>query len=144
MTQTRRKFLNYLLSITGLSALGAVLYPVFSYLIPPKIAEANVNSIKVGKVVHFLPNSSKILKFGREPIIVVRNMEGEFFALSAVCTHLQCIVQYQAEEKSIWCACHNGLYDLKGRNISGPPPRPLAQYKVNIVNDELIISKPVG
>ncbi len=141
MGQTRRKFLNFLLSITGIGALGAILYPVFSYLVPPKIAEANVNSVKVGKVMHFPPDSSKILKFGREPVIVVRDKQGEFHALSAVCTHLQCIVQFRTDKESIWCACHNGLYDLKGRNISGPPPKPLKEFKVNIVNDELIISK---
>jgi Rieske Fe-S protein len=41
----------------------------------------------------------------------------------------------------IWCACHNGKYDLNGHNISGPPPRPLEEYRVIVQKDEIFISK---
>jgi len=41
-------------------------------------------------------------------------------------------VQYRAETSQIWCACHNGLYDLSGSVVSGPPPRPLEAFKVNL------------
>ena len=62
-------------------------------------------------------------------------------AFSAVCTHLDCIVQYRPEMKGIWCACHNGQYDLNGQNTGGPPPRPLEEYAVNLRGDEVIVSK---
>ncbi|MEJ2722719.1 MAG: Rieske (2Fe-2S) protein [bacterium] len=81
------------------------------------------------------------MKFGRKPVILIRTDTGEFHALSATCTHLECIVQYRSDLKEIWCACHNGLYDLKGRNISGPPPRPLTEYAVNVSEDEIHISE---
>jgi cytochrome b6-f complex iron-sulfur subunit len=141
---SRRRFLNILIGGGILGWIGSVIYPVFSYLIPPKIPEANVNSIKAGKVEEFPPNSYKILKFGRQPVILVKTESGEFHALSATCTHLQCIVQYRKDTKQIWCACHNGVYGLDGRNISGPPPRPLDEYTVNIVNDEITIINPLG
>jgi Rieske Fe-S protein len=57
------------------------------------------------------------------------------------CTHLQCTVQYRSDTQHIWCACHNGHYDLNGRNIAGPPPKPLEQYLVNIRGDEIVVSK---
>jgi len=41
----------------------------------------------------------------------------------------------------IWCACHNGKYDLNGRNVSGPPPRPLDEFKVIVQGEEVLISK---
>jgi Rieske Fe-S protein len=41
----------------------------------------------------------------------------------------------------IWCACHNGYYDMNGRNIAGPPPRPLTEYKVVQKGDDIIVSK---
>jgi Rieske Fe-S protein len=50
-------------------------------------------------------------------------------------------VQYRGDLKQIWCACHNGLYDLHGRNVSGPPPRPLDEYSVNVINDEILVSR---
>jgi Rieske Fe-S protein len=53
-------------------------------------------------------------------------------------------VQYKDDTKQIWCACHNGIYDLKGRNVSGPPPRSLDNYIVKVVNDEIIITTQAG
>jgi cytochrome b6-f complex iron-sulfur subunit len=138
----RRKFLDILLGAGLLGWLGSVFYPIISYLKPPPIPKANVNSMKAGLVSELPPNSGKIVKFGRKPVILIRTESGDFKAFSAVCTHLDCIVQYRKDLKQIWCACHNGHYDLRGVNISGPPPRPLAEFNVNIVNNEIIISRP--
>ncbi|OGU57333.1 MAG: hypothetical protein A2V66_03030 [Ignavibacteria bacterium RBG_13_36_8] len=140
----RRQFLNTILGFGGIGALVAILYPVLSYLIPPKIAEAKVTSVKVGKASEFEQNSSKIIKFGRKPVLLIKKESGEFGAFSATCTHLDCIVQYRTDTKQIWCACHNGVYDLKGRNVSGPPPRPLEEFVVKTVNDEIIITTQTG
>ncbi|MDH3217005.1 MAG: Rieske (2Fe-2S) protein [Candidatus Krumholzibacteria bacterium] len=141
MAVSRRQFTNLLLGGGLLGWLGSALYPIVSFLRPPKIPEANVQSVKAGLASEFSANSSEILKFGRQPVILIRTESGDFRALAATCTHLDCIVQYRSDLKQIWCACHNGLYDLKGRNISGPPPRPLDQFAVNIVNDEILVSK---
>ena len=138
---TRRKFLNIILGSSLLGWLGSTFYPVISYLIPPKNPEAKVNSVKAGIISDFPVNSSKIIKFGRQPVILIRTDSRDFRAFAATCTHLDCIVQYRTDSKQIWCACHNGKYDLKGRNVSGPPPKPLEQYSVNLVNDEIIVSK---
>lgn len=137
----RRQFTNFLLAGGLVGWIGSVLYPVISYLRPPKVAEANISSVKAGLSSEFAANSSEIVKFGRKPVILIRTESGEFRAFSATCTHLDCIVQYRSDLKQIWCACHNGLYDTRGRNISGPPPRPLEEYAVNVVNDEILISK---
>jgi len=137
----RRKFLNIVLGSGLLGWLGSVFYPVFSFLNPPKNTEAKVNSVKAGIVSDFPANSGQILKFGRKPVILIRGVKGEFHAFAATCTHLDCIVQYRSDTKQIWCACHNGIYDLKGRNVSGPPPKPLEEFSVTLVNDEIIVSK---
>ena len=141
MIINRRKFLNTLLSIGGIGGIGAILYPVISYLIPPKTTEPKVNSIKAGSDANFPSNSYKILKFGRQPVILIKTVDKQYKALSASCTHLDCIVQYRSDTKQIWCACHNGIYDLNGKNISGPPPRPLQQFIVKVIKDEIIVSK---
>ncbi len=142
MAETRRKFLNVLIGGALVGWLGSLLYPVFSFLKPPKLAEANINSVKAGLVSDFAVNSGHIIKFGRTPVMLIRTETGEFRAFEATCTHLDCIVQYRGDLKHLWCACHNGHFDLQGRNISGPPPRPLAQFTVNVVNDEVVVSKP--
>ena len=140
MGTNRRKFLNSLLGIGSLGAFSAIVYPIISYLVPPKIAEVKINSLKVGPAIEFKNNSSKIVKFGRTPVILIRNKEGEFKALEATCTHLDCLVQFREDTQQIFCACHNGIYDLHGRNISGPPPKPLKEYVVNIIDDEIRIT----
>ncbi|MBI1761897.1 MAG: ubiquinol-cytochrome c reductase iron-sulfur subunit [Acidobacteria bacterium] len=137
----RRKFLNYLLGTSTGATLVAIFYPVIKFVIPPQVIEATQNSVVAGKLNEFAVNSGKIIKFGNKPVILIRTPTGDLKALSAVCTHLDCIVQYQPEAKGIWCACHNGRYNLNGQNISGPPPRPLEEYTVNVRGDDVIISK---
>jgi Rieske Fe-S protein len=108
---------------------------------PPKIIESTESSVVAAKQNEVPVNTGKIFKFGSKPGIVVRTDSGELKAFSAVCTHLDCIVQYQPETKQIWCACHNGQYNLNGKNVGGPPPRPLEEFKVNTRGDEIVVSK---
>lgn len=140
-SQPRRSFLDYLLGSTALATLGAIIYPVFKFMSPPQIVESAENSVVAAKLSEVPPNSGKIFKFGNKPGILVRSATGEFKALSAVCTHLECIVQYRDDTKQIWCACHNGQYNLSGKNIGGPPPRPLEEYKVNTRGDDVVVTR---
>ena len=140
MKLDRRKFLNVLLGLGGIGGIFAIFYPILSFLLPPKTTEPTVNSVKAGMSKDFSSNSSKIIKFGKKPVILIKTDEGNFKAFSATCTHLDCIVQYKNDTKQIWCACHNGTYDLSGRNVSGPPPRPLDVYDVKIIKEEIIIT----
>ncbi|MFA5804033.1 MAG: Rieske (2Fe-2S) protein [Melioribacteraceae bacterium] len=140
MKLDRRKFLNMLLGFGGIGGIVSVFYPIFSFLIPPKTPEPTVNSVKAGMSKDFPSNSSKIIKFGRKPVILIKTEDNQYKAFSATCTHLDCIVQYKTDTKQIWCACHNGTYDLSGRNVSGPPPRPLDVYDVKIIKEEIVIT----
>ncbi len=138
---SRRDFLNYLLGFGFLGWLAAVLYPLYSYLKPPAAPEVDVSNIKVGKVADIENNSSVMFKVGNKPGILIRTSSGEFKAFSATCTHLDCTVQFKKDEGLIWCACHNGRYDLNGKNISGPPPAPLTPFNIVIQKDEIFVSK---
>jgi len=138
---TRRGFLNYIMSITGIGFGASILYPLFSFLKPPKQNEVEVSSVMACKLSELEKESHKIIRFGNKPVILIRTAEDKLVAFSAVCTHLDCTVQYKKEMGTIWCACHNGKYDLTGRNISGPPPRPLDPFIVNLKGDEIYISK---
>jgi cytochrome b6-f complex iron-sulfur subunit len=137
----RRSFLNWLLGLWATGVAAAILYPVLRYLVPPEIPEAATQSMSGGKAASLLPNSGRIVPFGSAPAIIIRTAAGEYRAFSAVCTHLSCTVQFRPDLQHIWCACHNGHYDLFGRNTEGPPPRPLEPYDVNIRDDEIVVSK---
>lgn len=135
----RRDFLNILLGGGIIAWLGALLFPVFKYLEPPAVDEVKVTSVKIGAVDAMEKDSGKIIKFGNKPVIVIRKKSGDYVAFSAECTHLDCIVQFRKDYNQIYCACHNGRYDLNGRVASGPPPAPLKKYGVAINNSEVTI-----
>jgi cytochrome b6-f complex iron-sulfur subunit len=132
MELKRRSFLDGLLSLGFVSTAIAVFYPVWRFVIPPANAEPATDSVVAGKVTEFQPNTGAVLKFGTKPAILIRTPDGGFKAFTAVCTHLDCTVQYKSDTSQIWCACHNGLYDLAGNVVSGPPPRPLEAFTVNL------------
>lgn len=137
----RRNFLDILLGTSAVATLGAIVYPILRFMSPPQIVESAENSVVAAKLSEVPPNSGKIFKFGNKPGILVHTAQGEFKAFSAVCTHLECIVQYKEDTKQIWCACHNGQYNLSGQNIGGPPPRPLEEFKVNTRGDEVVVTR---
>ncbi len=138
---SRRNFLDYLLGFSAFATLGAIFYPIFKFMVPPEVVEAQQNSVSVGKNAEIASNSGKIFKFGSKPGIIIRTETGDLKAFSASCTHLDCIVQYDPGSKQIICACHNGIYDLTGKNVSGPPPRPLEEFAVNVKGDEITVTR---
>ena len=71
-------------------------------------------------------------------------VSAELKAMAATCTHLDCTVQHRPDLGIVWCSCHNGRYDLDGKNISGPPPRPLEKYVVNEVGDDIFVVREAG
>src|SRR5512133_3498658 len=108
----RRRVLNVLLGTSVGTVLAAVFYPIARFMNPPRVAEASQRSVTAGKASELRPNSGKIFQFGTKPGIVVRTPEGQIKAFSASCTHLNCTVQYREDSEGIWCACHNGRFDL--------------------------------
>jgi len=139
--QGKRDFLKYFLGGSLTAWVAAVVYPLIAYLKPPKQAEVEVTSVKAGKSSEIEKESGQIVRFGTKPVILIRTADGELRAFSATCTHLDCTVQFRKDMGVIWCACHNGKYDFKGRNIAGPPPRPLERYTVRTRGNEIIVSK---
>jgi len=139
--EPRRSLIRWLMGSGFAISLSSFLYPVIRFLNPPPVSEAAVNEAVAGKVEDLRPNSGKIVRFGDNPVLLIRVSQTEWRALSAVCTHLSCIVQYQPERARIWCACHNGVYNLQGQVVSGPPPRPLKPYAVHIRQDEVVITQ---
>jgi cytochrome b6-f complex iron-sulfur subunit len=138
---TRRRLVEVLLGGGLLASLASFLYPVLRYLVPPAVADLGGDSVVAAKVNELKPNSARIFRFGSRPGMLIRTAEGEYRAMSATCTHLSCTVQYRDDLREVWCACHNGMYDLNGRNVSGPPPRPLEAFDVHVRGDEIVVAR---
>lgn len=113
----------------------AIVYPVVRFISPPRVPEATTREVEAGASndPELMQKGYKIVRFGADPIIVIRLSESDIRAFTATCTHLDCIVEFQKGKDRIWCNCHGGEYDLTGRNVSGPPPRPLEPLQVKLV-----------
>lgn len=137
----RRRFLQIVLGGGFVASLMSFVYPVLRYLVPPAATDLGGDSVIAGKASELKANSAKIFRFGSRPGILIRTADGEYRAMSATCTHLSCTVQYRNDLHQVWCACHNGMYDLSGRNVSGPPPRPLESYDVHVSGEDVVVSR---
>lgn len=138
---SRRSFLNVLLGAGVVGWAGSVLYPVFEYFKIPPRSDEEPDSVVAAKLADLKPNEGVVFKFGSEPALLVLSSDGKLRAFSAVCTHLDCTVRYRPDLQKIHCACHNGLYDMNGQNIAGPPPRPLPQFKVVLRGEDVVVSR---
>jgi cytochrome b6-f complex iron-sulfur subunit len=129
--RSRRSVLDLLLRVGVVGWLASALYPVIRYLTPLPLAgptgPVRLTRDEVGKVER---DKFAIVPVGGSRVLVLEDSAGELHALDAKCTHEGCTVRYQPDNAIIWCACHNGRFDLRGRVLAGPPPRPLARHVV--------------
>jgi nitrite reductase/ring-hydroxylating ferredoxin subunit len=140
----RRQFFERFLELFAAGYFSVILYPLYRYLRSgPKLVETvEVTAVKVGKLVDVPPNSAKMFKFGGTPGILVRTAAGELHAFNAICSHLRCTVQYRSDWERIWCACHGSRFDtVNGTPQGGPAPGPLKQWKVEVANGEIFVSR---
>lgn len=154
---TRRRVLNLL--IAGMNAViaGVLAVPVLGYVLTPILRKSDAGDwISVGLVDE--------LKGGAEPRRVdyrykndsgytVETVNGYAFVipaegdgkeasprvLSPICTHMGCNVAWNGDRKRFLCPCHGGQYTADGRNVAGPPPRPLDQLPTRVENGVLMI-----
>lgn len=80
-----------------------------------------------------------IKKLNRTVKIYIVNDGKSFFALSPVCTHLGCFVNFDRQKNEFICPCHGGRYDINGYVIAGPPKEPLQRLPVKIENNKLLV-----
>jgi cytochrome b6-f complex iron-sulfur subunit len=126
---TRRNIVDVLLGLGLFGWLGSIIFPVLRYLKPLALQGQN-GPIKLSAEdqAKLDKERSVIVRAGPSRILVFEDQTQQLRAISAKCTHEGCTVQFVPGESVIWCACHNGRFDLDGRVLAGPPPRPLARF----------------
>lgn len=136
----RRTFLDVLLGVGIVGSLVSALFPVLRYLKPLPLAAGGgptrLTDEEKGKLAS---QGYVITSSGSKRAIVFEDSEEKLRALDAKCTHEGCTVQYVPGESVVWCACHNGRFDLDGRVLSGPPPKPLPEYTARREDDGSVI-----
>ncbi len=137
---SRRQFITWLsrafLGLWGLGAAGVAA----AYLKAPHVGEKIVDRlVRVGLLEDFRIGEGRLIRHGTSPFYVVRVDAEKVIALSAVCTHMRCILNYDKSRRTLVCPCHEGSFDMSGTVLAGPPPRPLARYDVSVRAGEIYV-----
>jgi Rieske Fe-S protein len=134
---TRREFARYLVLASAGFAAGSVGVALWTSLrsinrgAPQPIVAARL--VREGEAFLFRYPTE------RDPAILVRLPGGELRAFSQHCTHLGCVVYWDAERQRMLCPCHDGVFDGRtGGVVSGPPQRPLGRIDVELRDDGMI------
>jgi cytochrome b6-f complex iron-sulfur subunit len=137
---SRRGLVKYvLLGFSALATAGGVLTPIIAYLWPPKQAgAAGGGRVAVASTADLPPGKGEVYSVNNKPVILVNAPDG-YKALSATCTHLGCIVFWNEQRQVIACPCHEAYFNTNGVVISGPPPEPLAVYRVQVEGDQIYV-----
>ncbi len=137
---TRRQFLNGLFGGWLAALLTSFLYPLIKFIFPPT-REPDQVILPFSDFKDMGPNSVRRFSWGTKPGLLKKNEDGTLKAFVGICTHLDCNVTYLPDQRKFFCACHDGWYDANGRNIGGPPPKPMRQLFVVIEGEDLIVKR---
>jgi cytochrome b6-f complex iron-sulfur subunit len=138
----RRSFLDWLLGVSALGTLAAIVYPVVKFVFPPARPKGRAKgAVLAARVSELPPDQGKVFALGSRPAILVHTPDGKWRAFAARCSHLSCTVRYRQDLHMIYCPCHDGRFDLTGKNVGGPPPRPLPEHSVVVKGDEIYVTE---
>ena len=133
----RRTFLLAIAGVLGGLLAAAAGWPLLRFLAPPD-GEAGGSGVKLAKSA-VKAGGAHFFQFRGKPAVLLQPSPGEYVALSAVCTHLGCVVQWQEAQGEFICPCHGGRFSAAGVVLGGPPPRPLESLPVAVDGDQLRI-----
>ena len=135
---SRREFLANLVLGAGVAlGLGGLAFR-FAQFLYPVIPPVKLVQVLAGKTEDIPNDGVRAVKLPLGPVMLSKT-GAEIRALSGICTHLGCVVQWKPEIKRFVCPCHQGVYNIDGQVISGPPPRPLQSLKVVIKGDQVLV-----
>jgi len=126
---SRRYFLELVsLGAIGVTAIGGIIRTA-QFLSPNILMEPSQKFI-AGKIESFNQDSITFIK--EHNVYIVRNKEGLFTAMSAVCTHLGCVTNWKSEQGIITCPCHGSKFNKNGEVTNGPAPKPLPKFAMTL------------
>ena len=133
----RRKFLFTMLGGLGALIGAASAWPVFRFL-SPIAADSSGDKVVVARS-DVVRGKAHFFQYHGKPAVLLQPAPGEFVGLSAVCTHLGCVVAWQEQAGEFLCPCHGGRFSSAGQVLGGPPPAPLETLVVELDGDQLKI-----
>ena len=96
-------------------------------------------AIRAGAFSSLPVGDARFVHHGNDPVFVVRVSESQVMAVSAICTHMRCVLRWDKDSSTFQCPCHDGSFDRKGNVLSGPPKKPLPQFPAEVRADEIVV-----
>ena len=148
----RRKLMAIIVGIINLSLVGAIFGPVVGFVASPLKTKKKGQWIPVLDESELAPGQVKETSFtmsikdgyhvvDRKYTMYLRRSEDGVVCIDPACTHLGCRVLYQESNHRFICPCHGGVFSAEGKNVSGPPPRPLDTHPVKVENGRIFVYK---
>lgn len=138
---TRKTFVNTLLGGWLLASLSGGIFTLFRFAFPTLGKEPDFVILKPEDYLDIPTNSTKAFAWGGKLGLFFRKTDGTMVALKGVCSHMECNIAYKPEERKFYCSCHKGWFDENGKNIKGPPPKPLEIFVYTVEGDKLIVAR---
>jgi cytochrome b6-f complex iron-sulfur subunit len=135
---SRRRLMAYAWMGAAAIVMGELIFGTFAFLWPRRKGPKVETVFIAGKVTDF--KVGEIIPFRKERTFILRT-EGGFLAMSAICTHLHCVVNWNEMLKKFECPCHGAKFNLNGEVLEGPPPRPLDLYKLQLVAGNVVVDR---
>ena len=135
MDQSRRMFLLSGWKVGGAALVGAAVYTAYEAL-RPLAGGAGGTKLKVGPPDSFAKGTSTYFPEGRMYVV---NAKGDLLALSQKCPHLGCKVPFCESSGRFECACHGSIFDIGGEYITGPSPRGMDRYPLDVKGDTVVV-----
>jgi cytochrome b6-f complex iron-sulfur subunit len=135
---SRRRLMAYAWIGAAAIVMGELIGGTFAFLWPRRKGPKVETVFIAGKVTDF--KVGEVIPFRKERTFILRT-EGGFLAISAICTHLHCIVNWNEMLKKFECPCHGAKFNQNGEVLEGPPPRPLDLYKLQIVAGNVVVDR---
>ena len=128
---------NIVLGAGTTLGLGGLAFRFLEYLYPI-ILPVKLVEVPAGTVGEIPLDGVRLVHLPEGPVMLEKT-GNEVHALSAICTHLGCVVAWNPAAKEFICPCHGGRYDLNGNVVFGPPPRPLEKLEVKLRDDKVFV-----
>ena len=134
----RRDFVKFLV-LTSLAFVAGQAWIAAKSVIRRRRADAPPPERKIASLSALAPGTATTFEYPEgDPCVLVRDRDDALLAYSQSCTHLSCAVIPEIERNCLRCPCHEGYFDLRtGRNIAGPPPRPLPRITLEVRGDDI-------
>lgn len=129
----RREFLKKV-ALGSVTGAGVLTFAGIVQLTIPRVLNEPASKFKIGFPTDYPLNAYKLIA---ERNVFVLNQPDGIRALSAICTHLGCIVAYSGTE--FFCPCHGSKFDNLGNVMSGPAPKALEWLQVSASPDGQLV-----